>query len=539
MSPPGDPGRADDDLSRQRVPLSRRVSLKFKEFRGFITEYSSNISLGGMFIRSEAPKPPGTVFDFELGLTDDFTLVQGIATVVWVRHHSSGDHKPAGMGIRFLDLSPQSRELIQKVVEEHVRSGGTPFDLDAEAPGVLEARPSAGPAIAPERRGSPPPPPARPSVPPDWRLGTGTLAPGKITWAPEHAEGGGRRATATTATGPAIEPREREAASPRAMGRPPAPAPAERLPAGFDEVTRAFGSAESGEAGSPPVGAQTVPHSKRSATAASDSRPISEPRRPEPAPRPHRRVEPWDHSLEGLARPGVAADLRYGSPRKPRRRRHPLLVVLAVLLVAGALASAYLAFPGLLGPWFPFRDPAAMESPAVVPPVVEPAAPASPPAPSRTVGVFEEGAEPAVAESRAATRGVELGLPASTGEEHLATGSVPISPARLTRLEEVRWQRRGAGTLVVLVADGGFHEGSYSHFRLGGEVPRAVIRIRGVQHPFGRPSLAVQSPQVGQVRTGLHPGNELHVVLDLAGPGVDLERVEAQGTSLLLYLTGP
>src|SRR5262245_9563799 len=86
------------DLERRRVPLERKISLKFKEFRGFITEVSSNLSLGGMFIRTTAPKPVGTIFDFELSLTDDFKLVQGIGEVLWIREVDDGPERPRGMG---------------------------------------------------------------------------------------------------------------------------------------------------------------------------------------------------------------------------------------------------------------------------------------------------------------------------------------------------------------------------------------------------------------------------------------------------------
>src|SRR3954451_13631550 len=89
------------ELERRRVPLERKISLKFKEFRGFITEYSENISLGGMFIRTSATKPLGTIFDSELSLTDDCRLVQGIGEVVWARPGDDTEERPGGMGIRF------------------------------------------------------------------------------------------------------------------------------------------------------------------------------------------------------------------------------------------------------------------------------------------------------------------------------------------------------------------------------------------------------------------------------------------------------
>src|SRR5437762_7942311 len=86
-----------------------------------------------MFIRTTTPKPPGTIFDFELSLTDDFKLVQGIGEVVWIREADEGPERTGGMGVRFLDLSPESRKLIQRIVDEHVARGGRPFELEPQA----------------------------------------------------------------------------------------------------------------------------------------------------------------------------------------------------------------------------------------------------------------------------------------------------------------------------------------------------------------------------------------------------------------------
>jgi len=54
----------------RRVPLETRVQFKFDRFDGFISEYSENISPGGLFLRTRAPQPPGTVLDFEFRLGD-------------------------------------------------------------------------------------------------------------------------------------------------------------------------------------------------------------------------------------------------------------------------------------------------------------------------------------------------------------------------------------------------------------------------------------------------------------------------------------
>ncbi|MBZ0115164.1 MAG: TIGR02266 family protein, partial [Thermoanaerobaculia bacterium] len=105
-------------LQRQRVPLESKVSLKFKEFRGFITEYSQNISLGGMFLATDRPQPPGTVFDFEFKLADEFSLIHGIGEVVWARSESQDPEAPAGMGVRFLHIDGAGEKLVRRMVRE-------------------------------------------------------------------------------------------------------------------------------------------------------------------------------------------------------------------------------------------------------------------------------------------------------------------------------------------------------------------------------------------------------------------------------------
>lgn len=118
----------------RRVPLETRVQFKFDRFSGFLSEYSANISPGGIFLRTRAPQAPGTVLDFEFRLGDGFELINGRGEVVWVRSEDEGPTRPAGMGIRFLDLSPGSKELIYRIVDQHILQGGTPFDVTQRPP---------------------------------------------------------------------------------------------------------------------------------------------------------------------------------------------------------------------------------------------------------------------------------------------------------------------------------------------------------------------------------------------------------------------
>lgn len=122
----------------RRVPITTSVQFKFDRFSGFISEYSSNISPTGMFITAKSPEPPGSVLDFEFRLGDGFEIIQGKGEVVWTRAVAEGPHRPAGMGIRFLELSEGSKELIYRIVDQYIQDGGVPFDVSLRPPDPVQ-----------------------------------------------------------------------------------------------------------------------------------------------------------------------------------------------------------------------------------------------------------------------------------------------------------------------------------------------------------------------------------------------------------------
>jgi len=204
----------------RRVPLQTRVQFKFDRFSGFISEYSANISPGGMFLRTRTPRPAGTVLDLEFRLGDGFELIKGRGEVIWARAEDEGAARPAGMGIRFLNLSQGSKELIYRIVDEHVLQGGTPFDVTQRPPDPI-------PAPAETETDAPPPFPELAERP----LAPGPREPEPVpdaaAWLPALAE-------PARDLPPAAEPFP-ELLAPE----PPAPAPAGPPPI----FTTTFGSA--------------------------------------------------------------------------------------------------------------------------------------------------------------------------------------------------------------------------------------------------------------------------------------------------------
>lgn len=112
-----------------------RISLTFDDFRSFITQYSSHISMGGMFIGTRSPLPPGTLCKLDVKLKDGYSIVSGLGEVVWTRERSEGPERPPGMGVRFRELEDKSKDLIFAIVDRRLVEGSA-ADSSPAVPGA-------------------------------------------------------------------------------------------------------------------------------------------------------------------------------------------------------------------------------------------------------------------------------------------------------------------------------------------------------------------------------------------------------------------
>jgi uncharacterized protein (TIGR02266 family) len=83
----------------------------------FIENHSHDISRGGIFIKTRAPFPAGTLLKFEVRIAEDQRLMQGVGRVVWRREPERAEEGfPAGMGIKFIKTGEGAAELIAQIV---------------------------------------------------------------------------------------------------------------------------------------------------------------------------------------------------------------------------------------------------------------------------------------------------------------------------------------------------------------------------------------------------------------------------------------
>lgn len=104
------------EFARISVALSIRFR-RLKDFGNFIHANATDLSQGGVFIKTDTPKRIGTSVQMQIPLPDGKIIsLQGT-----VRHilydTTSPDNLPLGMGIQFENLDDDSREFISKVLQ--------------------------------------------------------------------------------------------------------------------------------------------------------------------------------------------------------------------------------------------------------------------------------------------------------------------------------------------------------------------------------------------------------------------------------------
>ncbi len=103
-----------------RIPM--RLSVKYSSAKEFFVDYSNNISVGGIFIRTLEPAEFGTKVLIEFTLPEIPRKVKGLGEVVRVVHAGDSEREAAGMGIRFLKFDPGSEEHIRKFISVQVKT---------------------------------------------------------------------------------------------------------------------------------------------------------------------------------------------------------------------------------------------------------------------------------------------------------------------------------------------------------------------------------------------------------------------------------
>jgi type IV pilus assembly protein PilZ len=101
----------------RRVKLNLLVQFRLKNYEQFLAEYARDLSKGGMFVRTDDPKPEGSLLYFQFTTRDDGSLIEGLGRVVRVVEGTE-----PGMGIEFVNVEEPSQAVIEEIIGK--RAGG-------------------------------------------------------------------------------------------------------------------------------------------------------------------------------------------------------------------------------------------------------------------------------------------------------------------------------------------------------------------------------------------------------------------------------
>jgi type IV pilus assembly protein PilZ len=138
------PTDADDDSRRSSEPsgAERRehqrfdtsIAVDYASGDTFLFAYLQNISEMGIFIRTDHPASIGTRLRlrFHADPDDEPLTLDGVVT--WINPlRASGDNLNPGMGVRFMELSPDKREQVVSLVRTVAYLNDEADETDAQA----------------------------------------------------------------------------------------------------------------------------------------------------------------------------------------------------------------------------------------------------------------------------------------------------------------------------------------------------------------------------------------------------------------------
>jgi uncharacterized protein (TIGR02266 family) len=96
-----------DDARREHSRFSVDLDVTVGSDHNFYAGFAENLSAGGVFIATHKLKPVGSKIECSINLPDGVQM-RALGEVRWVRIFNETSDTPPGMGVRFIDVSPEA-----------------------------------------------------------------------------------------------------------------------------------------------------------------------------------------------------------------------------------------------------------------------------------------------------------------------------------------------------------------------------------------------------------------------------------------------
>ena len=105
--------------NRKSPRLPADVKVDYRTVGSFITDYTRNISQGGIFIRTSLPLDVGERVRLRLTLPDGDAPFALDGVVKWVSTLKDREKHPPGMGIEFVDFTDEVKKKLEDMVKTY------------------------------------------------------------------------------------------------------------------------------------------------------------------------------------------------------------------------------------------------------------------------------------------------------------------------------------------------------------------------------------------------------------------------------------
>lgn len=107
-----------DRRTNKRIPV--KLEVNYVNIEGLISDYTVNISRGGIFIATDAPLDIGTMVQLELKLSESVVPVEIVGEVAWItRPDRSSSLIVPGMGVEFRGLNTKAKKSLEQFIEQN------------------------------------------------------------------------------------------------------------------------------------------------------------------------------------------------------------------------------------------------------------------------------------------------------------------------------------------------------------------------------------------------------------------------------------
>jgi len=116
---------AEERRSAPRARISG-ARVTYESANGDHTETDAlNLARGGLFVRTERPLAVGKRLALEIQVAGELVPWSALGRVVWIREHDDGDRRPAGMGVKLIDVEDSVAATIERLVagRAHIDGG--------------------------------------------------------------------------------------------------------------------------------------------------------------------------------------------------------------------------------------------------------------------------------------------------------------------------------------------------------------------------------------------------------------------------------